>query len=170
VTPGGKSPELDPNPNYYYNTDTRSRNHCCRGKAISITYSECVSVALVMRHQMRMRHIVLSSVACFAVPYSSTLYYKRHDTKFYKNPPSASRIVPFRQTDKHPCPQRYSNPGSQQSTSLSSNALDRKDTGIGIAECSCVFSWNYSQLSTATTLHLPLQNSLGLQVVWRMSD
>ena len=24
----------------------RSRNHCCRGKATSVTYSECVSVFL----------------------------------------------------------------------------------------------------------------------------
>jgi hypothetical protein len=28
------------------NNSTRSRNHCCREKAVSITYSECVSVAL----------------------------------------------------------------------------------------------------------------------------
>jgi hypothetical protein len=30
------------------NSEARSRNHCCRGKAINITYSECLSVALVM--------------------------------------------------------------------------------------------------------------------------
>ena len=28
-----------------YNIEERSRNHCCRGKAVSITYSECVLVA-----------------------------------------------------------------------------------------------------------------------------
>jgi len=28
----------------------RARNHCCNGKAISITYFECASVALVIRH------------------------------------------------------------------------------------------------------------------------
>jgi hypothetical protein len=38
-------------------------------KAISITYSECVSVALVIQHAKRMRRIILSSVACLAVPY-----------------------------------------------------------------------------------------------------
>ena len=28
----------------------RLRKHCCHGKAISITYSECVFVALVIQH------------------------------------------------------------------------------------------------------------------------
>jgi hypothetical protein len=31
------------------NDGTRSRNHCCRGKAISVIYSECVFVALVFQ-------------------------------------------------------------------------------------------------------------------------
>ena len=38
-------------------TETRSSNHCCRGKVISITYSECVSIALVRQHAKRMRRI-----------------------------------------------------------------------------------------------------------------
>jgi hypothetical protein len=41
------------------NMEARSRNHCCRGKAVSITYSECVSAALVIQHVKRMRSIVL---------------------------------------------------------------------------------------------------------------
>jgi hypothetical protein len=46
-----------------HNTEARSRNHCCRGQAVSITYSECVFVALVIQHAKRMPLIILSSVA-----------------------------------------------------------------------------------------------------------
>jgi hypothetical protein len=63
------------------NTETRSRNHCCSGKAISITYSECLSVALVIQHAQRMRRIILSSVACPGLPYSSTLSHKWRDIR-----------------------------------------------------------------------------------------
>jgi hypothetical protein len=35
--------------------ETRSRNHCCRGKATNIKYSEYVSVALFIQHVTRMR-------------------------------------------------------------------------------------------------------------------
>jgi hypothetical protein len=37
------------------NIEARSRNHCCRGKAISITYFECVSLALVTQHAKLIR-------------------------------------------------------------------------------------------------------------------
>ena len=51
------------------NIEAPVRNHGCRGKAKSVTYSECVFVALVMR----MSHITLSSVVCLVLPYFSTL-------------------------------------------------------------------------------------------------
>jgi hypothetical protein len=52
-------------------------NHCCSGDAISIAYSECVSVALGIQQAMRMRQ--LSSVAFPTLLYFSTLSHKRHD-------------------------------------------------------------------------------------------
>jgi hypothetical protein len=42
---------------YKHDIETRSRNHCCRGEAISITYSECVFVALFIQHATRMLNI-----------------------------------------------------------------------------------------------------------------
>jgi hypothetical protein len=38
-----------------------------------------VSIALVIQRAKRMRCIILSPVACLALPYSSTLSHKRHD-------------------------------------------------------------------------------------------
>ena len=58
-----------------YESDFKARScfHCCRGKVISATYSECVSVALLTQHAKRTRCIILSSVACLAVPCFSKL-------------------------------------------------------------------------------------------------
>jgi hypothetical protein len=43
----------------------------------------CGCVALVVKNAVRMRSIILPSVACLAPPYFSTLSHKRHD--FRKN-------------------------------------------------------------------------------------
>lgn len=58
-------------------TDSRdiqglSHDHCCRGKVINITYSDCVFVALVAQHGMRMRRVTLSCVTCLTLPHFST--------------------------------------------------------------------------------------------------
>jgi hypothetical protein len=43
---------------YERKVEARSRNHFYCGKAISITYYECVSVALVIQHAKRMHRII----------------------------------------------------------------------------------------------------------------
>ena len=59
--------------------ESRSRNHCCRGKAIIARYSEYVSVALGSQHAERVHRVILSSVDYLVLPYFFTLSHKRHD-------------------------------------------------------------------------------------------
>jgi len=61
------------------NTVASSCNYCRSGKEISITHSECVYVALGIQHAMRVRRVLLSSVACPSLLYFATLSHKRHD-------------------------------------------------------------------------------------------
>ena len=67
------------------NIEARSRIYCCRGKAIRITCSERVFVALVAHHAMRRCHIIVSSVAFSALQYFSILSHKRHDFRKLKS-------------------------------------------------------------------------------------
>jgi hypothetical protein len=50
--------------------------HCSHGKAISITYSECVSVALVIQHAVHICHTV--NCNCLTLIGLSMLSYKQH--------------------------------------------------------------------------------------------
>ena len=68
---------------YKRNIEARSRNHCCHGKAINVYCIFCVCVcvcvcaASIMQHAKHTRCIILSSVACPALQYFSTLSQKR---------------------------------------------------------------------------------------------
>ena len=62
-----------------HNKEKPSPDHCCSAKAIIITYSESVLLALVIQHAKRMRLIILSYMTCPAQKYSSALCHKRHD-------------------------------------------------------------------------------------------
>jgi hypothetical protein len=59
-----------------------SCHHCCSGKALSISYSECVVVTLGIQHVKRMYHIVI-----FGLPGPTIFFHiisKRHDFRTKK--------------------------------------------------------------------------------------
>ena len=62
---------------YNVNIEVRSCNNFCSGNAILVTYSERVSVALVIQHAKRMRRTVTRGRSGCTI--FSTLSKKRHD-------------------------------------------------------------------------------------------
>jgi hypothetical protein len=56
---------------YKHNIDACSCDHCCRGKAVSITYFECVYAALFIQHAKCMSHTVIcglfGTAICFHI-------------------------------------------------------------------------------------------------------
>jgi len=68
--------------------EVRQPNHCCRGKAISITYSECVSVALGIGacNAHAPYYIVVCGLSgCNIFFLFSTLSHKRQDFRHKKS-------------------------------------------------------------------------------------
>jgi len=43
---------------YQRNNEARLRNHCCRGKAANVTYSNCMCVTLRIQHAVRMQAVL----------------------------------------------------------------------------------------------------------------
>jgi hypothetical protein len=64
---------------YKRDIEARSQNHLWIGRAISITYSECVYVALVIWYVQRMGLNIALSVGCLAVLCFSLLSHKWHE-------------------------------------------------------------------------------------------
>jgi len=70
------------------------RNQCCNGE--NNYYVFWMSVELFAQHTKRMPHILLSPMACQAMPYFSTLSHKRHD--FQKKIFSIKYVLIFSRT------------------------------------------------------------------------
>jgi len=58
------------------NIEVHLQNHACHGKAIRITYSECVSIGLVIQCK---HNVILLSVTCLAPSHFYTLSHRQHN-------------------------------------------------------------------------------------------
>jgi hypothetical protein len=81
------------------NIQARSCNHCCSGKAISVTYCEFVFEGLSIQHAVRMCHIIICGMPSSTI--SSTLSHKLQDFRkailntFYNFRPILMKILKF---------------------------------------------------------------------------
>ena len=50
-----------------HDIEARLCNHCGCGKTISITYSECVPIALGIQHAINMCHIVICDLSGYTI-------------------------------------------------------------------------------------------------------
>ena len=66
---------------YKHNIEVRSRKQCWHGKAIGVTYSECVFVALDIQHAIRMGHIVICVLSASTILFHITLRAARFSKK-----------------------------------------------------------------------------------------
>jgi hypothetical protein len=69
----------------YRNIQTRSCNHCCSVKATRLTYSECVSVALGIQHEMRMGHIAIYGLTGSTIFFHTVSQTARFSEKRFMN-------------------------------------------------------------------------------------
>jgi hypothetical protein len=79
IHPSFGAVEYQQDKKFTYNVTPRRVRVTIVAVIIAVTNSECVSVALVIQHAERMRRIIVSPVACLAVPCFSYLSHERHD-------------------------------------------------------------------------------------------
>jgi hypothetical protein len=64
---------------YKRNVEVRSRHHCCRGNAISITHSECVCVCVALASMQSACAVLYCHLSPVWLSYCSTLSHSRHN-------------------------------------------------------------------------------------------
>ena len=69
---------------YKRNIEARSINHCWSGKAVSITYSECMLKDLIIKHAMRMRCIRPLWLSATGLALPSFFHISTNDMVFVK--------------------------------------------------------------------------------------
>ena len=91
------------------NNKAYSCNHCCSGKAISITYPESMLVALGIQHARHMCHIVICGLSGCIMFFHIILSHRWHNVKkksywtqsVCSDPSSGRQVDPCGQRDEH---------------------------------------------------------------------